>query len=673
MRTTLKKSQQDFSEFGLNLVDSISIPEKTLNTLFAALFISSVAVFLGGNLLLLNTSVLLRSAQVALPCFGLLMIFYTLSRFLGSVISGLVLTYGLMWLVTFSRQISLVPVVYMAASISLIYTMRFMRVDRSQWLSVLFMAVISSAAILGTRGCYTSFDILERLITGYVGADPLYNVSISAMIKNYGVVSTGLHGLIHTPYHSFSHVLFAAISLLSGVGVLEVYGGAHWILFAPILVFSLVAFCVMLDRREELNIPIVWGIISALILILTVILSPWVLWNLFLSTSESYLVSLGLFLIGLPILFKTRLSLMDTVLVVILSAMISNSKAPLGVIFCVLLFARLICFGRKQLLIELTMMFLSAITIFYVVFSPAKASSGIITIVPFQFIAGYSFLGSYVLDAGIAMLFGKGILSFNSIFFGIISILSFYFFHFILSWIAFTFLVFKKGTSSIIKEPIAIYSLVVVIIGLLITLCISIPGAGALYFSQVSFFICLPWVSVIFSHWINQQKIIKSQILNLGTLLVIAFGIPGYYQASFLNRRGDEPQNQLIKSLLDLRQNTKTNIVLQLVCPELVQNPVKDLEAQPFIFPAVSERPWIGVVPVLNKNILPGVSKRPWLAVIPKSDRDIVYKDYGYQQYGITNKHPQITMQPQLLPGMKILRWSPVSNMDKYNKQSINP
>lgn len=76
------------SAFGNQLVDDISLPVQQLNLLFSALLLTAVGVFIGANLLFLDTGTLARSAQIALPCLGLLLIFYAASRQFGSVIWG---------------------------------------------------------------------------------------------------------------------------------------------------------------------------------------------------------------------------------------------------------------------------------------------------------------------------------------------------------------------------------------------------------------------------------------------------------------------------------------------------------------------------------------------------------------------------------------------------------
>jgi len=110
------------------------------------------------------------------------------------------------------------------------------------------------------------------LPTGGVHRDAPYHAGIAAMIKNYGVVSTGLHGLVETPYHIFSHALAAGLSLLSGRRVLEVYGVAPSVFFIPILIFSAVACAAILDRTGRAYLLTMWGLVCVLL-----VGTPWLL------------------------------------------------------------------------------------------------------------------------------------------------------------------------------------------------------------------------------------------------------------------------------------------------------------------------------------------------------------------------------------------------------------
>ena len=619
----------DSCEFGSQLLDSLSISEKTLNILFAALFLSSLTVFFLGNLLLLDVLILQRSMHIAFPCFGILLIFYTLSKSLGSVIWGLVLTYGLLWIVTNSHHRYLIPIFYFFICIGFIYTFRYLRVDRTQWLPLMLMGIIASLTVLGTVDSYTSFDMLERLHAGNVHKDTLYHASIAAMIKNYGVVSTGVHGLSETPYHIYSHVLFACISLLSGNSVLDVYGVANWILFAPILIFCVVIFCVILEKkRGGINIALLWGVVCLILLIFPRFFGRWGLWSSFF-TSESYLISLGLFLLALLLLFKKDLIFSDIFLLLVLTVMISDCKVSVGLIFSGLWFCRIIFVKKEKIFFEIFGLIISVIIVILVVFHIAESNSETITFVPLHFIFTYSFIGSSILETGKA-LFGNQEFKFSSFLFAIFSILMFFIFHFINSWICLRQISLKKDILSLLNEPMAVYSLASFFAGLLIILLFSIPGGSAYYFSNVSFFVSLPFVVNFFYKLIDYRKMKIIPMLTLVVLFIILFGAKGIYQASMFSRTYAQQHSAFIDSLIVLRHKTPLNVVIRFNATESIKNPYAN-----FVFAAVSERPWIDI--------------------LDRSDRN--YQDYGYRQFGLTKLHPHVTLQPKLLPGMKIISW----------------
>ncbi len=58
------------------LVDSLVIPDRILNLLFIALLMTVLGVFIGANLLLLNSDVLSRSVMVTLICAEMVVLFY---------------------------------------------------------------------------------------------------------------------------------------------------------------------------------------------------------------------------------------------------------------------------------------------------------------------------------------------------------------------------------------------------------------------------------------------------------------------------------------------------------------------------------------------------------------------------------------------------------------------
>jgi hypothetical protein len=612
------------------MVNEVGIAEPSLNILFSSLILTVLGVFIGGNILLLDFGVLWRSALITVPCFGIAFIFYGLSRHLGSPAWGLIVTYAALWAVVYSPHPESVYVFNSLCAGAAVYVARYLRLERCHWRPVLLMAVMGTATVLGARDAYTSFDMLSRLHLGDVSQDTLYHSSIAAMVKNYGVVSTGLHGLIETPYHTLSHVLMAAISLLSGIGVVEVYGVAPWVLFAPLLIYCVATCCAMLDHHAELSIPLVWGFTALLLSMLPFLFSSWAVWSSFF-TSESYLVSLSLFLLSLGLLLKRTLTVLDLLLVVISSALIANAKGSVGLMYAGLWLTRVIWVRGDQPRVDFAALFLSGVAVGWSVIKSAGANSGDIAISPLHFVRMYSFWGSY-LDACQTVL-RRELPPIETLVRGAVCIMSFVVFHFLLSWVVLYQIVRHKREANLLHAPIAIYSLVTALASLLISFAITIPNGSAYYFSNVAFFVSLPAVVAILTLIWKRSRRDQTLMLGLGIVLISLISLPVYYHKSAFTRP-HHVNNALINSLLVLKERSPLSLVLRANDQFIQANPVKSCTAQPFTFPAVSERPWIDVI-----SDLVG---------------ECHYSYYGYSQYDISAKSHHVINPPRILPGMSI-------------------
>ncbi len=634
----------DYPEFGDQLSDSILIPEQTLNTLFAALLLTSATVFLSANVLFFDLSVLQETAPIALTCFCLLLIFYGLSTFLNNLGWGLVLTYSLMWLVTYCRCQWIVPMVYAFGVIGLAYAIRFLRIGNKELLPVFLMALIATAVILGCNGTYTSFDMLQRLHAGEVHKDTLFHASIAGMIKNYGVSSTGLNGLIEIPYHTFSHVLMASISILAGAGVLEVYGVASWVFFSPLLIFCIVAFCAMLDLDDDrTKAPLAWLFVCVLLVLAPSLFGRWALGNAFFG-SESYLVSLGLFQFGLALLFKRNLNSTDLILAAIISGFIGYAKGSVGLIYAGLWLLRVLFLRGGIFWLDLIGFFLVAIAVGLMTFSSA-AANGPANIAPLSFISNYSFLGGYVAEVGKSLLGGANV-SWRSALLVIAAIGSFSVFHFFFSWIVVARFLYKKGFKLLQQSPMMVYSIGAVAAGVLIILLFDIPGGSVGYFSGVALFVSLPGVVALLLRSYN-EALSKSNYktktmipLTFCFSLLFIFGMEArvVIHKVLAHKQYAKQHSTFVDSLLALRHQAPFGVVMRLQpSPESIsKNPISECTAQPFVYPAVSERPWVDVIMPLE---------------------DCVYLYYGYPQYGITPLHQYVSVQPKLLPAMTERVW----------------
>jgi hypothetical protein len=600
-----------FSTFGYRLVDNVNVRQETLNLLFTALILTVVGVFIGGNLLLSKQAIFWPSFLITMYCLAILFNFYAFSRFLNSIPWALVLVYSLLWVVIFTHWAMLF---YAPSFIAIFYSIRFLRLSRKQWCQVFLMALIGSASILGVADAYTSFDMIPRLHVGSVTQDTLFHASIAAMIKNYGVVSTGLHGLIETPYHAFSHSLMASISFLSGISVIETYGVASWVLFSPLLVFCVVACCAMIDHSQKVAVPLVWGFASLLLTILPYFLIKWAVWDSFF-VSESYLVSLGLFVLSFAMLFKVHLSWRDLIFIFVSGVLITESKGSVGLIYSGLWLTRLLFVKGSSKLPDGSAFVLSAMTVGWALSRSAVGVSDIFSINQMHFVADFSLWGSDLRGVYKVLLDGD-LPSGSLVLLALLALTTFIVFHFLLSWLVVLQGIRHSSVWKVLGLPIGVYSLAATFAGVIVCFAASIPGGSGYYFSNVATFVSLPAVSAMLTFWCGRRAIDQRLILAFILIAVIFVGMPRY--DNLINRypkNSTKVDDLLITKLRDLRESAQLNTILQAGSDLITMNPVESCTAQPFVFPAVSERAWTGVI-------------------TPKSGK-CSYKNYGYQQYQI--------------------------------------
>lgn len=628
---TAEKS--DF-EMGHQLLESIDIPRNVLDMLFSALLLTSLCVYIGGNLLFHEKTAFLLSSLVSLPSFAALMIIYMISHYLSSIAWGVVLTYGLMSLVTYGRATSLNFLFYAIALLALIYSVRFIRVRYGLWPKLLLMAVTAAVTILFVTNAYTSFDMLARLYSGAVKQDTLFHASIAAMIKNYGITSTGLNGLVSTPYHVLSHILIASISGLSGVNVIEVYGVAPWVFFAPILIFGVVAVCCALDKNSSNSIPITWSTACFILAFFPFVLDRWIVWDSFF-VSESYLTSLGLLLVATPILFKKRLTVFDCLLALALAVLISYAKASVGLVYVGLWFARAIIIQRMISKIDLILSILIACIASITVLGAAEASASAIGVAPFDFIYNYTRDGQCLVSN--CDTYSSAMQRWNPRIAKGTIIFVFMLMHFLPTWIFTSYVLINNGFRRAWRQPATIYCVSSFIAGMAIVAIFQIPGGAVYYFTNVAFFVALPLVVGIAAHHFNSLRFTHWPILVL--ILASVSWVKNHERPGiFWPNAVAIQKNRLVDELLQARTDSLRNAVLKPSKELPTDNPITICWGQPFIYPAVSERPWTNVVDFTKK---------------------CKYKYYGYESYGITDTKQKITNRPKLMQGMQIISWPP--------------
>lgn len=635
---TMKSQQLNTKQHlpGSKLIDSLAFSNSRNDLIFACMLLTAVGVFIGGNaLLLIDIDVLSYSWRIATASLGAIFVFYAISRILSNLTWGIVLTYGFLAASVYSGAQSLKIIFYGLIIAAFIYTIKHLRVDRSHLPSLILAAAIGVSTILGVHGSYSSFDIVPRLHAGMVHQDTLFHASIAAMLKNYNLISTGLNGLIETPYHAFSHILMAAISILSGCSVLEVYGVAPLVLFSPILIFSITALSAMFDQDQRLPLPIAWGVTALLLSILPWLFSAWALWGSFFI-SESYLISLGIFVLGLALLFKRKLEPSDLLLIFILAACISSAKASVGIIYGGLWITRALFVSRGYYVSAAAILALAGSA--WMALSAVSESSGSIYISPLHFIS-YSYMGDYPLNF-IRELSDNGNFHKNLILGTLLSIGSFWLFHFGASWFIAARSIQTSGIRSLLRSPISAYSIAAIAAGSIIVILYHIPGGSAYYFSNVALFVSLPSLVGFIALKLQQRlKISSLQVILVFCIIASSLiNIHTYIDVSWLGRAKvyHEKNSELINKLDAIRKTSPTNEVQRATIELMKDSPVSSCSAQPFVFSAISERPWVDLLQTNNT--------------------DCVYEYYGFEQYFISNNGHATLKPPRLIDGMWIMR-----------------
>jgi hypothetical protein len=160
----------------------------------------------------------------------------------------------------------------MIAATAFLASVGVCNIPRSFCRPVLWISSGIAAGLILSVTHYGDFLIIDKLMQGTVHQDTLFHASIASMIKTYGVVSTGLHGLVETPYHVLSHRLFATLSILSGVHVLETYGVLQIIFLCPLLIAAVTWYAFRLSPAESaLDVNQCWVIVCVVLISLKVL------------------------------------------------------------------------------------------------------------------------------------------------------------------------------------------------------------------------------------------------------------------------------------------------------------------------------------------------------------------------------------------------------------------
>ena len=234
-------------------------------------------------------------------------------------------------------------------------------------------------------------------------------------------------------------------------------------------------------------------------------------------------------------------------------------------------------------------------------------------------------------------LIGDSLISWSNLFAGIKAVFQFELFHFLFSWVIVVFTIYQVGVKSFFRTPLVAYALSAAFAGIFVTATFAIPDGSAYYVSNIAFFVAIPGVNIYILRCLSSKERFKEYIMAMLFFMTILCGAGVILKnVEKSNVAAVYESNDVIDSLVLIRENAEKDVVYRYALGNFAALPVERCTAQPFIFPAVSERAWLDVV-------------RP--------SEKCEFLHYSYEQYGFRSGNQELSRAPVLLKGMKIINY----------------
>ena len=483
-----------------------------------------------------------------------------------------------------------------------------------------YLSLLAAILFLGARS-YASFDMHTRLHSGAVHVDTLFHASIAAMLKTYGVVSTGVNGLVETPYHTLSHAMIASLSYITGVPIIESYGTFPALLFSPLLLVgvTLAASGAGLAVQTRFTAPpwqTAWLLTTLTLAVVAFLFRDVAVWDSYF-VSESYLVSLLILMPLLTILTQQALTIPKWSIVILGAAFLTMAKASTGIMLAGLVLTRLIFIDRSLELAKAVPAALATLAAVIILGSGNAASND-----HFVGIEWLHFIRSWGIGAVFEPWLGGDVRNDWAIAPQLLAVtLYFALAHFALSWLALGWWLAKRGFAPLFKNSWPLFTAASAGVGLLAALMFRIPGGSLYYVTNLAMFISLPLAIAAMFQVGNRSRPLDTRPVLLITMAVLGFLVHrGLKEKSFLKREPLREPNALIATLERLRDEPAAKRIYRAGSGQYdpLKNPVKRNISRPLVFPAVSERAWTGV---LGKDV------------------PCTYAYHGYHFYRLAHEH----------------------------------
>lgn len=625
---------------------STDIDPTSRDILFCTLILTSACCFMVGNLLLLNPETLRISIYIMPSILAWFAIFYAATIGLGGAAQGFLVSAAIAIAAVWLRHPWMIYGFYILGVLGAVFCIRRVRLKSASLLWIALMAVIGAAVSFSCFPVLTDFDNLNLMRRATAHQDLLYHTAIAAMVKNYGVVSTGLHGLVETPYYVFVHTMAALFSKASLQGVFEVWGMLLFVFCMPMLLFSVCYLSVFLGMGRT-NIFMSWVFICLSMVLPQKIFGAW-LPNDWMLISESQVLGLSILALSLPLLLKEPLDAGDILFSALTGCLLAFTKSPTAIIYAGLWGSRWLILKRgcdwRALFVSLAGI-LAAIGFAMPVARSADRETAVQFGTEVFKMIQMSASGAPVKRAMDLLTSGQS-LGLHAGIVALVALGAFFTFHFIASWVVLGHAVYLEGRKVLWNNPYLVYVWASVAGGcVFIVFMAATQPVDIFWFSNPSFIIALSGIAAGVGSLDFFEKRANSLMMYFVLLCIIVLtSVRSYYRHSYLAPfRNKSPRGAFVDAMLSIRHGTSVSTCMLAsedawaLQPVLYRNRPAIMSA-PLAFPAISERAWINV-------IRPNVSKGGY---------DV---GYGYPMYEIDSESNRVQCAPVLPPNVQILKW----------------
>ena len=486
---------------------------------------------------------------------------------------------------------------------------------------------------LQNRG-YGSFYVDRLMTSGRIHQDQLFHISISNMIKNYFIPSTGVHGLKYLHYHWFSNLFYGFISKLLNMQTYYVYGFLTFLTLTPLFFLSISELSEQIDKSKNiLNFFVKWCLIIFVFMGFSTLgkLPIYGIWIQSFFISESFILGNILFLSFISFLFEVKnKKKYESFFCFVFLFFLWISKVSFGVVSSVLVFLK-IFFSKnfklnKKILLLLILFFISFMFV-KITHSNSEGDSKL----SFDIFTKYPyFFNNYIKNPY------KLSKSFNFIYF-----ILFHFYFFFLSSLIFLFS-FLNGRK-FLKKTLNLFILNVMFFLIVLPfLFLPIAGGSGLYFTGISFIFSVFLITLLKNSFflsfrfnpIKMKNISFFLKRNLLFFIIFFIGLFGFFEFGFLYLKNN------YKTYFETNYKLKSNNELKYYF-NLFEKIKQDENINSFIYIPKSENIYWNSLRNLNISFFSqAISERPALFgmyyspdIIRSDTKDNIFNYYGMRYY----------------------------------------